>query len=73
MKERILSDHMKEKDESDKGLTCPGCGCRHWSVIYVRYKRDLIVRRRECRNCGRRILTYEKTTAEPTVKGEHDA
>jgi hypothetical protein len=43
-----------------RGIECPACGCRHFHVLYTRRavgKR--ILRRRECRNCGRRITTYE--------------
>jgi len=42
------------------GLVCPRCGCRHFRVVYVRKRPGgRIVRRRECRYCGRRILTVE--------------
>jgi DNA-directed RNA polymerase subunit RPC12/RpoP len=43
-----------------RGIECPACGCRHFHVLYTRRavgKR--ILRRRECRNCGRRVTTYE--------------
>jgi transcriptional regulator NrdR family protein len=44
-----------------RGLVCPKCGCGHFRVIYTRPMRDgRIIRRRECRNCGRRVLTSEK-------------
>jgi len=45
-----------------RGIECPACGCRHFHVLYTRRavgKR--ILRRRECRNCGRRITTYEQS------------
>ena len=43
------------------GPECPRCGCRHLFVVYTRPQRDgRIVRRRECRHCGRRITTTEK-------------
>jgi len=47
-----------------RGLECPKCGCAHFRVLYTR--RALggrLLRRRECRYCGRRITTYE-TSAE---------
>lgn len=44
-----------------RGLECPNCGCRHFYVVYTRPKVDKIVRRKECRHCGRRITTCEKT------------
>jgi transcriptional regulator NrdR family protein len=51
---------MNGKAPDDRGLSCPACGCRHFFVIYTR--RALggkLMRRRECRHCGRRITTYE--------------
>ena len=43
-----------------RGLRCPKCGCGHFRVIYTRRAwGGRIVRRRECRNCGRRITTTE--------------
>ncbi len=43
-----------------RGLECPQCGCSHFRVLYTR--RALggrLLRRRECRYCGRRMTTYE--------------
>lgn len=52
-----------DKPKEKRGLECPRCGCRHFFVIYVRAVRDnRVMRRRECRNCGHRITTYESTT-----------
>jgi len=49
------------KSEDDRGLRCRECGCRHFYVIYTkRTYRNRILRRRECRNCGHRITTYER-------------
>ena len=43
-----------------RGLVCPDCGCRHFNVVYTRPRpKGMIVRRRECRYCGRRITTCE--------------
>ena len=43
------------------GLTCRRCGCRHFYVVYTRRAPGgTLVRRRECRNCGRRITTVEQ-------------
>jgi transcriptional regulator NrdR family protein len=45
----------------EKGLECRSCGCRHFRVIYTRAgSQGNLVRRRECRNCGRRFTTWEK-------------
>ena len=47
-----------------RGLVCRNCGCRHFRVIYTRPAwGGRILRRRECRHCGRRITTWEKTGA----------
>ncbi|QDU39634.1 hypothetical protein Mal4_39800 [Maioricimonas rarisocia] len=43
-----------------EGLVCPNCGCRHFCVIYTRPRAEIIVRRKECRHCGRRVTTTEK-------------
>jgi transcriptional regulator NrdR family protein len=51
-----------EKQEERRGIECPRCGCKHFRVLYTR--RALggrILRRRECRHCGRRVTTYEQT------------
>jgi transcriptional regulator NrdR family protein len=43
-----------------QSVECPSCGCRHLEVVYTRPRGDgRIVRRRECRHCGRRITTTE--------------
>lgn len=45
---------------SANGLVCRNCGCRHFQVIYTRRAaQGRIVRRRECRHCGRRLTTWE--------------
>ena len=47
-------------DPVGPGLTCPACGCHHFRVVYTRRApRGRILRRRECRHCGRRLSTVE--------------
>ena len=46
-------------DAGDKGLVCRDCGCRHFHVVETRQARGMILRRRECRHCGRRVTTRE--------------
>jgi len=41
------------------GLVCRACGCRHFRVIYLKRMPGSLMRRRECRNCGKRITTRE--------------
>ena len=44
-----------------RGLVCRHCGCKHFRVIYTRPAwGGRLVRRRECRHCGRRMTTWEK-------------
>jgi len=48
-------------DPAMVGLTCRNCGCRHFYVVYTRRApRAKLIRRRECRNCGRRMTTVEQ-------------
>jgi transcriptional regulator NrdR family protein len=42
------------------GIECPKCGCRHFRVVYTRPQPKAIIRLRECRHCGRRLLTREQ-------------
>jgi hypothetical protein len=51
---------MDDPDEK-RGLECRHCGCKHFRVVYTRPTwGGRIMRRRECRNCGRRMTTWEK-------------
>jgi len=47
--------------QEKQGLICRNCGCRHFMVVHTRRtSKNRILRRRECRHCGRRITTYEE-------------
>ena len=49
--------------EEKRGLECRSCGCRHFRVVYTRPAwGGRLVRRRECRHCGKRMTTWESTT-----------
>ena len=49
------------KPTEELGLECRKCGCRHFLVIYTRRAfGGRIVRRRECRHCGKRMTTLEQ-------------
>jgi hypothetical protein len=51
----------EKNPEGDLGLACRHCGCKHFRVIYIRPTRGgRIMRRRECRNCGKRMTTCER-------------
>ena len=55
-------DPLTAKDlQERRGLTCRHCGCKHFRVIYTRPAwAGRIQRRRECRDCGKRVTTWEK-------------
>ena len=46
-------------DRADSGVVCRHCGCRHLPVYYTRHQNGRILRLRECRHCGRRLVTRE--------------
>ena len=57
MTQRKTWDPAQDK----RGLESRYCGCKHFRVIYTRPTYDgRIMRRRECRHCGKRITTWEK-------------
>ncbi|WP_443111049.1 NrdR family transcriptional regulator [Bremerella sp. P1] len=50
----------KDPPEQPRGIECPQCGCRHFYTTHTEPLRDGRIRRRKsCRHCGRRIVTYE--------------
>jgi len=50
-----------EKQAEQRGPACPKCGCGHFWVVYTRASwGGRIMRRRECRHCGKRITTFEQ-------------
>ncbi|HOQ06017.1 MAG TPA: hypothetical protein PKY88_12485 [Anaerohalosphaeraceae bacterium] len=50
------------KVKPPKGLVCKACGGRKFKVLYTRPAHDSrLMRRRQCRNCGRRFTTWEST------------
>jgi transcriptional regulator NrdR family protein len=55
------TDVVAQKPDDQRGLRCPKCGCAHWRVIYTRARPGgRLVRRRECRNCGKGVITTER-------------
>ncbi len=51
-----------------RGIECPQCGCRHFYTTHTEPLRDGRIRRRkECRYCGRKVITYE---APPGLQGK---
>ena len=63
-KEPRACPELAETAACDRPKECPGvacrkCGCCHLPVYYVRRQKDCILRVRECRHCGRRLVTRE--------------
>ncbi len=48
----------------ERGIVCPRCGCRHFKTTHTEPLRDGRIRRRKvCRHCGRKIVTFEAPPA----------
>ena len=56
--ERLRLSDLQGKGE--QGLVCRQCGCRHFYTVYTRPKPGRILRLKECRHCGRRMVTRER-------------
>lgn len=57
----MMPDHQQRDAEDDRGLRCRHCGCVHFRVLYTRRAwGGKLVRRRECRHCGKRVTTAER-------------
>jgi transcriptional regulator NrdR family protein len=52
--------------EKTLGVECPKCGCKHLPVLYTRQQLKKTLRYRECRNCGRRVITCEEVYCSTT-------
>jgi transcriptional regulator NrdR family protein len=56
----------KQTDQVQEGIRCPDCEGQHLRVVYTRQRgKGRRIRKRECRNCGRRFLTVERVAGEP--------
>ena len=57
------TEHQGQPHTDDqRGLVCRWCGGKHFRVVYVRPTwGGRIMRRRECRHCGKRMTTWERT------------
>lgn len=46
--------------DEKRSLECRRCGCKHFQLLYTRQLRGgRLLRRRQCRHCGRLVTTYE--------------
>lgn len=50
--------------DKPKGIVCPKCGCRHMKAVQSDPRPNAKFRYRECRNCGKRILTKETVVSD---------
>jgi hypothetical protein len=49
-----------KKEEEPRGLQCRVCGCQHLEVTHTeRLRNGTIRRRRICRHCGAKYVSYE--------------
>jgi transcriptional regulator NrdR family protein len=47
-----------------RGLSCRRCGCQELRVVYTRRRSgSVLMRRRECKQCGGRFTTWEQAIA----------
>lgn len=59
--DRKAADAAEKAEATAKGLTCPKCGCRRMPAVYSKPKDGgKVQRQRECRDCGRKIVTIER-------------
>lgn len=52
----------------DRGIRCRACNCGHFRTVWVRHRVGGVVRKRECRACGKRQLTREKASGTSDMK-----
>ena len=61
MGESVTQRKTWDPAQDKRGLECRWCGCKHFYVIYTRKAAGRrLVRRRECRHCGKRMTTIEQ-------------
>lgn len=56
---------MQEHAQDD--LRCPRCGCAHSFVLDEKVRATGIIRRRQCRYCGRRFTRREPVQEQGSV------
>ena len=61
----VVVEVPRRDDAGSIGINCPRCGCSDLRVYYTRRKPNgTIMRSRECRHCGRRIVTRERAVGQ---------
>lgn len=43
----------------EKSIKCPNCGCVWVPVAYTRHRKGKVIRRRDCVDCGYKLMTQE--------------
>ena len=61
MMDNPVSGRKRWPSNEDKcGMECRSCGCKHFHVISAHSAfGGRVVRRLECRHCGRRLTTWQ--------------
>jgi len=60
-KESQVTGKQCSTADQTRGLACHRCGGHEFRVIYTRPTwGERIMRRRECRHCGKRVTTWER-------------
>jgi transcriptional regulator NrdR family protein len=60
MVETVSQRKTWDPAQDKRGIECRACGCRHFWVVYTRRgSGGRLIRRRECRHCGKRMTTWE--------------
>lgn len=58
-KKRFMEAKAARDERKRTGLCCRSCGCDEMPVYYSRRMFGKIRRVRKCRNCGRKVTTWE--------------
>jgi hypothetical protein len=61
LKQKAKKGAVIEVNDEQRGLRCRSCRSHRFRVVYTRraWGRK-VVRRRECRDCGERVTTWER-------------
>ncbi|GAB6188214.1 hypothetical protein [Thermopirellula anaerolimosa] len=60
MNESSEAPSPKSQTGAPRGIACPRCGCCHFRTTHTEPLPSGRIRRRKvCRHCGRRMVTYE--------------
>jgi transcriptional regulator NrdR family protein len=52
--------NYQSRGQDGQGLVCRVCGGRLFTVIYTRNRNGYVVRSRQCKRCGQRMITWER-------------